>query len=321
MNAPNPLVITIGETMLMFAPPNNELMETSDSFRAFIGGSEANVAIGLERLGIHSAWMGKLPDNPLGRKICNTIRSLGVDISGVVWAEQGRVGTFFVEWGAEPRPTNTIYDRQNSAATTLKTWELNWRFIETAEWLHMTGITPALSTVCRTSTLEIVKRARELGIKVSFDLNYRSLLWQPSDARDCWKEILPYVNIIITTEADAALLCDPTLSRKDYLKRLYNDFHPDAVVMTCGADGSMAFNGQRLMTVGTWPVKVVNRLGAGDAFDAGFLYGYIKESLHKGLAYGNAMAVLKMTIPQNTPLIKLEEVECLVAGGLDKLMR
>ena len=321
MKKPEPRVITLGETMLMFAPPNNELMETSETFRAFIGGSEANVAIGLERLGIHSAWMGKLPDNPLGKKICNTIRALGVDVSGVIWTDNGRVGTFFVEWGVEPRPTNTIYDRKNSAATTLKSWELSWNLIENAEWLHMTGITPALSTVCRASTVEIVKRARELGIKVSFDLNYRSLLWQPAEARAAWNEILPYVNIIITTEADAALLCDTTLSRKDYLKRLYNEFHPDAVVLTCGGDGSMAFNGARLMTVGTWPVKVINRLGAGDAFDAGFLYGYITESLHKGLAYGNAMAVMKMTIPQNTPLINLDEVERLVAGGLDNLMR
>jgi 2-dehydro-3-deoxygluconokinase len=185
----------------------------------------------------------------------------------------------------------------------------------------MTGITPALSKTSKTTTIEIIKKASELGIKISFDLNYRSLLWEFNEAKEAWGEILPYVNIIISTETDAALLCNQELSRKDYLKRIYNDFHPDAVVLTCGGDGSMAFNGQKLMSVGTWPVKAVNRLGAGDAFDAGFLYGYITESLHKGLAYGNAMAVLKMTLPQNIPLIRLEEVDRLIAGDTKSLLR
>ena len=321
MNNVFPRVVTLGETMLMFAPPKFELIETSGTFLTLIGGAETNVAIGLERLGIHSAWIGKLPDNSLGRKICNGIRAFGVDVSSIVWTANGRVGTFYVEWGSEPRPIKTIYDRKDSAATTLKSWEINWDLIQNAEWLHMTGISPALSAVCRLSTIEIVKKARELGTNITFDLNYRSLLWQPKEAREAWKEILPYVNIIIATEADAALLCDQTLSRKDFLKRLYNDYHPDAVVLTCGGDGSMAFNGQRLMTVGTWPVTVVNRLGAGDAFDAGFLYGYITESLHKGLAYGNAMAVLKMTLPQNIPLINLDEVDRLVAGEFHHILR
>jgi 2-dehydro-3-deoxygluconokinase len=159
----NPQVVALGETMLMFAPPPHEIIETCDTFRSYIGGSEANVAIGLQRLGIHTAWIGKLPDNPLGRKICNSIRALGVDVSGIVWSEKGRVGTFFVEWGAQPRPIKTIYDRDNSAATTLKARDLNWELIQNAAWLHMTGISPALSTICRMSTIEIVKRAHELG--------------------------------------------------------------------------------------------------------------------------------------------------------------
>ena len=170
-------VVALGETMLMFAPPEHELIEHSREFVAYIGGSEANVAVGLERLGIHAGWVGKLPRNALGRKVVNGIRAYGVDTSGVVWADEGRVGMFYIERGAQPRPTRTIYDRANSAATTLTADDLDWDYLAQAEWLHLTGITPALSATCRRSTVEIVRRARDAGIKVSFDLNYRSLLW------------------------------------------------------------------------------------------------------------------------------------------------
>lgn len=298
-----------------------KIIEFSQNFRMYIGGSETNVAVGLERLGIHSAWIGKLTDNALGRKIRNEIRALGVDVSGIVWSHEGRIGSFYIEWGAKPRPTKTIYDRSNSAATTLEADELDWNLIQNAEWLHLTGITPALSPVCRQSTREIVKRARSMGVKVSFDLNYRSLLWTRDEARQAWMEILPFANVIITTTADAELLCDEKLPREDLVRTIYNNYHPDAVVMTCGGEGSMAYDGQHLLTEGTWPLIVVNRLGAGDAFDAGLLYGLITADLKTGLVYGNAMAVLKMTIPQNMPLIERGDVERLIAGGMNDLMR
>ncbi len=321
MNPKYPRVITLGETMLMFAPPRHELMEICNTFQAYIGGSETNVAVGLEKLGVHAGWIGKLPDNALGRKIGNGIRALGVDVSGIVWTDKGRLGTFYIEWGAVPRPTRTIYDRKDSAATTLNVEELNWELIKNAEWLHMTGISPALSPICRKSSAEIVKRAHASGVKVSFDLNYRSLLWQPEEAREAWREILPYASLIITTEADALLLCDRDCAREKALKTIYDVYHPEAVVMTCGGDGSMAYDGQQIMAVGTWALEVVNRLGAGDAFDAGLLYGIITADLRTGLAYGNAMAVLKMTIPQNMPLIERHDIDRLLAGDIDRLMR
>lgn len=321
MNPKYPRVITLGETMLMFAPPRHELMEICNTFQAYIGGSETNVAVGLEKLGVHAGWIGKLPDNALGRKIGNGIRALGVDVSGIVWTDKGRLGTFYIEWGAVPRPTRTIYDRKDSAATTLNVEELNWELIKNAEWLHMTGISPALSPICRKSSAEIVKRAHASGVKVSFDLNYRSLLWQPEEAREAWREILPYASLIITTEADALLLCDRDCARERALKTIYDVYHPEAVVMTCGGDGSMAYDGQQIMAVGTWALEVVNRLGAGDAFDAGLLYGIITADLRTGLAYGNAMAVLKMTIPQNMPLIERHDIDRLLAGDIDRLMR
>jgi 2-dehydro-3-deoxygluconokinase len=300
--------------MLMFAPLRPELIEHCDRFRAYSGGSESNVAIGLERLGIHAGWIGKLPDNVLGRKVVNEIRAYGVDVSACIWAKEGRLGTFFVEWGAHPRPLKTIYDRAGSAAATLTADDLDWNYVGQSEWLHLTGITPALSEVCRESTVQIAVRARERGCKVSFDVNYRSLLWSPDEARRAIQEILPHVNLLIATEADAAMLLGQECEQKDLLENLFRRYALDAAVATCGADGSMAYDGHRTYRSHGWNVHIVNRLGAGDAFDAGLLYGYLTSGLQAGLDYGSAMAALKMTVPQNTPLIEREDVERLLSG-------
>lgn len=300
--------------MLMYAPPPFQLIEHCDRFTAYSGGSESNVAIGLERLGVHAGWIGKLPRNALGRKIVNGIRAYGVDTSVCIWTERGRVGTFFVEWGAPPRPLKTIYDRAGSAATTMTADELDWTYVERAEWVHLTGITPALSDTCRTAVVQIVRQARARGCKVSFDVNYRSLLWSPHEARAACREILPCVNLLVATEGDAAMLVEQPLDREGLARTLYATYVPDAVVLTCGADGSLACDGDRTYRSRSYRVQVVNRLGAGDAFDAGLLYGYMTSGLQRGLDYGSAMAALKMTVPQNTPLIDRADVERLLSG-------
>jgi 2-dehydro-3-deoxygluconokinase len=317
--------------MLMFAPPGHALIEESVQFTAYIGGSEANVAVGLERLGVHAGWIGKLPRNALGRKVVNGIRAYGVDTSAVIWTPEGRVGTFYVEWGASPRPTKTIYDRAHSVATTLTADDVDWDKVAQAEWLHLTGITPALSTTCRESVPEIVRRARSLGVSVSFDLNYRALLWSPAAACDAWQAILPHVNLIIAAEADAVLLSSHGVSssklaqapsdRETLVRYIFDVYQPDAVALTCGGDEGIVYDGDHLYRAPTHPLQVVNRIGAGDAFDAGLLYGILTADLQTGLEYGNAMAALKMTIPQNLPLVEREDVMRLMAGDRAYLMR
>ena len=314
-------VVCLGETMLMFAPPRCELVEHCDQFTAYSGGSESNVAIGLERLGMHAGWVGKLPKNALGRKVVNGIRAYGVDTSACVRVKEGRVGTFYVEWGAHPRPLRTIYDRAGSAASTLVADDLDWDTLGRCEWLHLTGITPALSETCRKSTVRIIVRARELGCKVSFDVNYRSLLWSPGEARAALREVLPHVDLLIATAGDAAMLLDRECEREELARRLFDTHGPDAVAITCGADGGIAYDGDVLYRSGGYRVQVVNRLGAGDAFDAGLLYGYLTCGLQAGLDYGSAMAALKMTIPQNTPLIEREDVVRLLSGTDREIVR
>ena len=314
-------VVCVGETMLMFAPPPHETLEYCTHLTAFHGGSESNVAIGLERLGIHAGWVGKLPANALGRKVVNEVRSFGVDASAVIWSSEGRLGTFFFEWGAYPRPLMTIYDRAGSVATTLLADDLDWAYIGAAEWLHLTGITPATSAVCRESTCEIAARARKTGLRVSFDVNYRSLLWTREQARACCHRILPYVDLLIGTEADLEMLLDRPLDRQEALRALSGRYGCQAVVMTLGGEGSLATDGTTFYGSEGYDVETVNRLGAGDAFVSGLFYGYLRQGLQAGLEYGSAMAALKMTIPQNIPLVNKEDVERLLAGRRSDVIR
>ncbi len=313
-------VVCIGETMLMFAPPPHELIEYSDEFRAFLGGAESNVAIGLERLGMHAGWIGKLPTNALGRRIVNEMRSFGVDTRAVVWSPNGRVGTFFVEWGAAPRPVKTIYDRADSAATTLSADELDWDYIMSAEWVSLTGITPALSPSCREALLTVARRARQAGRSVLVDLNYRALIWSQAEARAAYDELLPFANLVVATESDYGVLLGKVVGREEALQTVTARYPVDAAVMTIGAEGSLAYDGQQFLQTSGYEVQTVNRLGAGDAFVAGLLYGYTHWDLPTGLRYGSAMAALKLTIPQNIPLVDKDDVERLLRdSGLQML--
>lgn len=316
-----PQVVCIGETMLMFAPSPPESIEYSLQFTAFNGGAESNVAIGLERLGIHAGWIGKLPRNALGRKIVNEIRSFGVDTSAVIWSETGRVGIFFVEWGAAPRPLRTIYDRANTAASTMRAEEIDWDYVARAEWIHLTGITPALSPTCRECVHQTARRARELGVKVCFDVNYRSLLWSQEQACASYRQILPHVNLLVATEDDLRMLGGHLRERRDILQGLAGEYALDAIVMTLGSEGSLGYSEGQFASSSGYQVDTVNRLGAGDAFVAGLLYGYTRSGLQEGLDYGGAMAALKMTVPQNIPIIDLDDVERLLAGKNADIVR
>ena len=320
--APRPVkVVCMGETMVMFAPPPHELIEHSTRFVSYLGGAESNVAIGLERLGVHAGWIGKLTRNALGRKLVNEMRAQGVDTSAVIWTSEGRVGTFFFEFAAHPRPQTTIYDRANSAAATMTAADLDWDYVRRAEWVHLTGITPALSPTCRVATREIVRRAREDGIKVSFDTNYRELMWSRDEAREAMRELLPFVDLLVATESDAEMLAGAGFAREEALKKLARDNPHRAVVMTLGGEGSMACDGSSIYSSPAPPVTAVNRLGAGDAFVAGLLYGYMTGDLQTALRWAAAMAALKITIPQNIPLINKEDVERLLSGRNVRLVR
>ena len=307
--------------MLMFSPPPYETIEHADSFRCHLGGAEVNVAIGLARLGLTAGWIGKLPRNALAERIVNQTRAQGVDTSAVVWCDEGRVGTFFFEAAPEPRPQITIYDRAESAAASLTSDELDWDYIAGAEWLHLTGITPAISPTCRTTVSRLAEFAKRNGLKISFDVNYRELMWTRDESKSTLSDLLEFVDLLIGTEDDLTMFTHGQPSREAALRQLVEDHSLEAAVMTLDSEGSEAFDGRHVHNTPGHTTQVVNRLGAGDAFVAGLLYGYLTADLETGLRYASAMAALKMTIPQNTPLVDKEAVDQLVAGNNRSLVR
>jgi 2-dehydro-3-deoxygluconokinase len=192
--------------------------------------------------------------------------------------------------------------------------ELDWAFISKARLLHLTGITPALSEVCRQTTIKMVEKARAIDMHISFDVNYRSLLWTAAEARSTFEEILPYVDLLIATQADTALLLGEEVKTRQALHSLRGRYGCDIVVITLGSEGSMAFDGKTFYRGAAYSLQEVNRLGAGDAFDAGLIYGWLRSDVQLGLNYGGAMAALKHTIPQNIPLLNKDDIEQLLDG-------
>ena len=196
-------LVTFGEAMVRLSPPNFMRLEQTPTLELNVGGTELNVAVGASRLGLRTAWVSKLPANPLGRMIANKAREHGVDTGHVVWEPGGRAGLYFLELGATPRPSSVLYDRAASAFSHLRPGEIDWdAVLSRAKCLHLTGITPAVSASAADATLEALGAARQTGCKVSMDLNYRRKLWDPETARRTLLPLLDYVDILITAPGD-----------------------------------------------------------------------------------------------------------------------
>ncbi|ELZ88662.1 2-keto-3-deoxygluconate kinase [Haloferax sulfurifontis ATCC BAA-897] len=175
-------LVTFGETMIRLSPPEGERIETAQSLEFRTAGAESNVAVAASRLGCSAAWLSKLPDSPLGRRVTTELRTHGVE-PYVRWDDDARQGAYYIEQGRSPRPTNVIYDRADAAVTTARPDELAVEAVEDAAVFYTSGITPALSETLRETTGELLQTATEAGTTTAFDLNYRSKLWSPSDAR------------------------------------------------------------------------------------------------------------------------------------------
>lgn len=199
-------VVTLGETMVRFSPPLGESLESAPVFHADPAGAESNVAVALARLGIKVGWISRVPDNPIGRRVVGQIRHHGVDTSRVIWASGQRMGTYYIEPGRLPRATIAIYDRSGSAFSHIDPDEVDWAYIRQANWLHLTGITPALGAgPCRTIK-RAIEEATDSGATISFDVNYRAKLWSPEEAATILTPFLGQASIIQCAIRDATLL-------------------------------------------------------------------------------------------------------------------
>jgi 2-dehydro-3-deoxygluconokinase len=314
-------VFTLGETMVRFTPKGFTRLEEAAELEVRIGGSESNVAVALARLGLRAAWASRLPRNPLGRMVARRIASFGVDLSHVRWTEGERMGLYFIEPGPAPRSSLVLYDRAGSAASRMKPGDFDWSALDQARHVHLTGITPALSPTARETTERALAEARARGRTVSFDVNYRAKLWSPDAAREGLLPLIRGVDLLICPAADAESVFGLAGSPEALAQGLAALAAAPRVVVTCGAEGALLWNGSTLTHAGSYPVQAVDRVGAGDAFDAGLLWGYLQGDAAKGLRYGMAMAALKHTMPGDEFIGSLEEVEALLESGHRDIQR
>jgi 2-dehydro-3-deoxygluconokinase len=318
-------VITFGEAMVRLSPPNSQRLEQTQSLDAHVGGAELNVAVGVTRLGMKSAWVSKLPKNGLGYMIRWRAQAFGVDCSHIVWSDKGRAGLYFVEFGASPRASSVLYDRANSAISMIQPGEVDWpKVFNESKHFHMSGITPALSASATQVTAEALKAAKKAGCTVSYDLNYRKKLWSPAEAKKVQEPMMADVDILITTEEDTNVVFG--IKEKDYeavAERLAQTFKFRIVAITLREDLSVlknnwtaiAYQDGKIYRDKKYEVEIVDRVGAGDSFTAGFLYGWMKEKdVEKGVRYGNAFAALKHTVPGDFNWCTQEEVEAQLKG-------
>ncbi|UCF92668.1 MAG: sugar kinase [Desulfobacterales bacterium] len=318
-------LVTFGEAMLRLSPPDFKRLEQTTSLDINIGGAELNVAVGVSRLGMPSAWVSKLPDNPLGRMIGNKARELGVDISHVLWEKDGRAGLYFLEFGATPRASSVLYDRTASSFSTIQPGELDWgKILDGARCLHLTGITPALSPSAAETTREALQKARAMRCQVSLDLNYRAKLWSPEAARETLEPLMDFVDILITTQGDTRTILDLEADSDLDLAGVLLDRFPLEVAALSFREGdsvwkcrwsAMARTPEATYSTRMYDVDIVDQVGRGDSFAAGFLYGYLGAGdVQRGLDFGAAFAALKHSFPGDFNWCTRDEVEALLAG-------
>ena len=191
----------MGELLLRLSPPNNEKIRMTDEFKVTYGGAEANIAVSLANLGVDSSYFTVVPDSSIGKAAIRYIRSNDVHCSPCIYVNQGRMGIYFLEEGFGVRASKVTYDRKDSAFSRFDFKTIDWKEkLKGFTWLHLSGITPALSPNCRELMMLALKAAKELNITVSFDCNFRSALWGWQEARDCITEYLPYVDVLFGIE-------------------------------------------------------------------------------------------------------------------------
>ena len=321
--------VSFGEAMVRLCPPGFGRVEMATLLEMQPGGAELNTAVGIARLGLEqklrTAWISRLPQNPLGRYLANKGREHGVSMDEVVWDghPDARCGTYFLEEGAAPRASSVIYDRANSAFARLQPEELDWpRILEGARYFLVTGITPALSAGCLEATRQSMRAARAAGARVVFDPNFRSKLWGIDAARSVYQELAPLVDIL-SCSAEGLRAFYGITSQEEPARAAIEAFDLQAVVMTSREELGMWKNRVGATVVARdahgraqthhdreREVEIVDRLGAGDAFLAGFLTSLLHDEAdwQRATEWGGAAAALKHSIRGDFPILTAAEI-------------
>ncbi len=333
-------VVTFGEIMLRLSTPGFTRFVQAQNFDVTFGGGEANVAVSLSNYGFDSYFVTKLPKHEIGQSAVNHLRRFGVKDDYIVRGGD-RIGIYFLETGASQRASKVIYDRANSAVSLMKKGEIDWKKVfENATWFHWTGITPALGKNAQELLDEACQTAKSMGVTVSCDLNFRAKMWTTEEAQAVMKPLMKYVDVCIANEEDAekslGLKAEKTnieagkLDEEGYFnvaRKLKETYGFKSVAITLRESYSASRNGWSALLLDDkdckepyrsrkYEIEIVDRVGGGDSFASGLIYGLLtKENTKEALEFAVAASCLKHTIPGDFNLVSIDEVEKLVKSG------
>lgn len=329
-------VVTFGELMLRLAPVGYTRFVQADSFGATYGGGEANVAVSLANYGLDARFVTKLPKHEIGQAAVNSLRRFGVDTSYITRGGD-KVGIYFLEKGASQRPSKVIYDRAGSAIATAKSEDFNWdEIFDGVSWFHFTGITPALGDDIAEICIEACKKAKEKGITISCDLNYRNKLWSKEKASQVMGELCQYVDVCIANEEDASDVfgikakdTDVTAGEvnhegyKEVAKELMERFSFSHVAITLRESlsandnnwSAMLYDGNDYFFSKKYAMRIVDRVGGGDSFGGGLITALLDEKAPaEVIEFAVAASCLKHSIEGDYNMVSKEEVLKLAGG-------
>ena len=329
-------IVTFGEIMMRLNPEGYYRFVQADKFDVSYGGGEANVAVSLANYGDDAAFVTKLPENPLGIAARNEVRRFGVDTSSVVWGGP-RLGIYFAEKGASQRASKVVYDRAGSSIALATRKDFNWaKILRGATWFHFTGITPALGGECPAICLDALKYCRAHKITVSCDLNYRGKLWTKAEAGKCMAKLVPYVDVLIANEADAADVFgivgkgsdveSGKLDKAGYVsvaEQLVKRFGCKKVAITLRTSLSafdnlwagMLSDGEQDCFSREYSLHIGDRVGGGDSFGAGLIYALMQGwDAQRCIDFAVAASALKHSVEGDFNRVSVAEVEKLAGG-------
>ena len=329
-------VVTFGEIMLRLSPPGFERLLQSAFFSATFGGGEANVAVSLAQFGLESEYVTCVPPHAIGDAVVRALRAEGVRTERIVRGGS-RLGIYFTEAGASQRASTVIYDRAHSSISQMAPDAVDWASVlKGADWFHVTGITPALGARAAEGTALALAAAKAAGVRVSVDLNYRKKLWTEAQARAVMSPLMRFVDVVIANEEDLQSVLGVQVPGTDVTSGQLNiegyrqaaaqvtaTFGPSLVAITLRESLSASDNGwSAVLWDGTtlhrsqrYDVRLVDRIGGGDSFAAGLIYGLITgRTAEHALRFAVAASALKQTIPGDFNRVSVEEVDKLAAG-------
>ncbi len=337
-------VVTFGEIMLRLSPPGFLRFSQTNSFDVVYGGGESNVAVSLANYGIPVDFVTRLPQNDLGQCAMMEMRKRGVGVDKIVWGGD-RLGIYFLETGAVSRGSKVVYDRANSAMAMIQPGMVNWREVfEGVEWFHWTGITPAISQSSANVCLEAVKTASEMGVTISTDLNYRAKLWKYCDATKreaIMTALTSYCDVVLGNEEDAEMhfgikpegikvqtqghevkaeaflsVCKQMMQKFPRAKKVITTLR-GSISASHNTWAGVMYDGNEMLSTTQYQIThIVDRVGGGDSFMGGLIYGLLTypDNAQKALDFAVAASCLKHTIKGDANLVSVAEVEKLMGG-------